>query len=95
MNFYDEKFASICRGGFEIHRNGKLPDVCGGFQAHLSSSASGKVLEVVRKLPPKIVLNEVTRSCAWPFQFKDSSAREDNIALYFFARDLDRFGLCI
>ncbi|KAK9726068.1 hypothetical protein RND81_05G187900 [Saponaria officinalis] len=82
---------SVWQGGFEIHRNGKLPDICGGFQAHLSTFASGKVLEVVGKLPQKIIFNEVPRSCAWPVQFKELGAREDNIALYFFAKDTESY----
>ncbi|CAO2832288.1 unnamed protein product [Amaranthus hypochondriacus] len=82
---------SIWQGVFEIHRNGKHPDICGGFQAHLSSFASDKVLEVVRKFPQKIVFNEVARSCAWPFQSKEVSAKEDNIAMYFFAKDLESY----
>lgn len=90
MFLTDEKCSCLCRGGFEIHRNGKVSDVCGGFQAHLSSFASSKVLEMVRKLPQKIVFNEVSRPCAWPIQFKEAGAQEDNIALYFFAKDLER-----
>lgn len=82
---------AVWQGGFEIHRNGKLSDICGGFQAHLSSFASGKVLEVVRKLPQKIIFTEVSRPYSWPIQFKEAGAREDNIALYFFAKDLDSY----
>ncbi|XP_021725863.1 uncharacterized protein LOC110693048 isoform X2 [Chenopodium quinoa] len=82
---------AVWQGGFEIHRNGKLLEVWGGFQAHLSSCASGKVLEVVSKLPHKIVFNEVSRPCAWPIQFKEAGPREDNIALYFFAKDLESY----
>ncbi|KAL9247885.1 hypothetical protein vseg_021265 [Gypsophila vaccaria] len=82
---------SVWQGGFEIHRNGKLPDICGGFQAHMSTYASGKVLEVVGKLPQKIVFNEVPRPCAWPVQFKEHGAQEDNIALYFFAKDTESY----
>jgi len=65
--------------------------MCGGFQAHLSSFASEKVFEVVKKFPHKLVLDEVTRPCAWPVQFKEVGAHEDNIALYFFAKDFERF----
>lgn len=82
---------SIWQGGFEIHRSGKFPDMCGGFQAHFSSIASDKVLEVVKKFPEKIVLDEVPRSCVWPVQFKQIGAREDNIALYFFAKDPESY----
>lgn len=42
-------------------------------------------------LPPKIILEEVPRLSTWPVQFLDNYATEDNIALYFFAVDLERF----
>lgn len=79
-----------CRGEFEVHRGGKIPDLCGGIQAHLSSYASPKVLEMVNKFPPKIQLNEVPRLSTWPMKFHESGAKEDNIALYFFAKDQER-----
>lgn len=81
----------ICRGGFELHRGGKLPEFCGGFQAHLSTYASPKVLEVVNKFSHKISLHEVSRLSTWPSQFYESGANEDNIALYFFAKDNERY----
>ena len=79
-----------CRGSFEVHSGGKLPDLCSGMQAHLSSCASPKVLEVVNKFPLKIHLNEVPRLSTWPMKFHEDGAKEDNIALYFFAKDLER-----
>lgn len=79
-----------CRGVFEVHRNGKPPELCTGVQAHLSSSASPKVLEVVTKFSPEVSLNEVSRLSTWPSQFHHGGAREENIALYFFARDVER-----
>lgn len=82
---------SVWQGAFEIHRNGRLADMCGGFQAHLSSFASEKVLEVAKKFPHKLVLDEVTRPSAWPVQFKDVGAHEDDIALYFFAKDIESY----
>ncbi|KAF5450617.1 hypothetical protein F2P56_030950 [Juglans regia] len=81
----------IWQGGFELHRGGKLPEFCGGFQAHLSTYASPKVLEVVNKFSPKISLHEVSRLSTWPSQFYESGANEDNIALYFFAKDNESF----
>lgn len=60
-------------------------------QAHLSTCASPKVLEVVLKLHQKIILEEVPRLSAWPTQFSQNHATEDNFALYFFAKDLERF----
>lgn len=83
-------FFIACRGVFEVHRNAKSPDLCTGVQAHLSSCASPKVLEVVTKFLPKVPLNEVSRLSTWPSQFHHGGAREDNIALYFFARDVER-----
>ncbi|XP_041013046.1 uncharacterized protein LOC121256342 isoform X2 [Juglans microcarpa x Juglans regia] len=81
----------IWQGGFELHRGGKLPEFCGGFQAHLSTYASPKVLEVVNKFSHKISLHEVSRLSTWPSQFYESGANEDNIALYFFAKDNESF----
>ncbi|KAK0591399.1 hypothetical protein LWI29_001106 [Acer saccharum] len=81
----------IWQGSFEVHSGGKLPDLCGGMQAHLSSCASPKVLEVVNKFPLKICLNEVPRLSTWPMKFHEDGAKEDNIALYFFAKDLESY----
>ncbi|KAG7980620.1 hypothetical protein I3843_05G191200 [Carya illinoinensis] len=82
---------SIWQGAFELHRGGKLPEFCGGFQAHLSTCASPKVLEVANKFSHKISLHEVSRLSTWPSQFYESGANEDNIALYFFANDNESF----
>lgn len=81
----------IWQGVFEVHRSGKVPDLCGGVQAHLSTCASPKVLEVANKFPHKVLLNEVPRSSMWPAQFQDCSVKEDNIGLYFFAKDLESY----
>ncbi|XVE65286.1 hypothetical protein DITRI_Ditri07aG0168900 [Diplodiscus trichospermus] len=79
------------QGKFEIQRSGELPFTCDGMQAHLSTYASHKVLEVVQKLPQKLLLEEAPRLSTWPSQFMKSHATEDNIALYFFAEDLDSY----
>ncbi|KAF5442581.1 hypothetical protein F2P56_035223 [Juglans regia] len=81
------EYESIWQGRFELHRGGKLLELCDGVQAHLSTCASPKVLEVVNKFPHKISLHEVPRFSTWPSQFYESGAKEDNIALYFFAKD--------
>lgn len=73
-----------------MQRSVKLPSSCNGIQAHLSTYASPKVLEVVLKLPQKIILEEVPRLSIWPTQFSANLATEDNLALYFFAKDLGR-----
>ncbi|XP_077244950.1 ASI1-immunoprecipitated protein 2-like isoform X2 [Tasmannia lanceolata] len=81
----------IWQGGFEVQRSGKVPDLFDGIQAHLSTCASPKVLEVVNKFPYKVQLEKVPRLSSWPFQFQESCAKEDSIALYFFAKDLQSY----
>ncbi|XP_017973485.1 PREDICTED: uncharacterized protein LOC18606048 isoform X1 [Theobroma cacao] len=81
----------IWQGKFEIQRSGGLPFTCDGIQAHLSTCGSHKVVEVVQKLPQKLLLEEVPRLSMWPTQFMKSHATEDNIALYFFAKDLNSY----
>lgn len=71
-------------------RSGKPPDVYTGIQAHLSSCASPKVLDVVNRFLPEISLQEVSRLSSWPSQFHQGGAKENNIALYFFAKDIER-----
>ncbi|XP_077235297.1 ASI1-immunoprecipitated protein 2-like isoform X2 [Tasmannia lanceolata] len=81
----------IWQGGFEVQRRGRLPDLCDGIQAHLSTCASPKVHEVVNKFPYKVQLEEVPRLSSWPLHFKGSCATEDSISLYFFAKDLQSY----
>ncbi|KAG8649945.1 hypothetical protein MANES_08G161100v8 [Manihot esculenta] len=81
----------IWQGAFEVHRGGKLLDLYGVFQAHLSTCASPKVLEVVNQFPEKIMVDEVPRLSTWPRQFHDNGTKEDNIALYFFAKDIESY----
>ncbi|MBA0552010.1 hypothetical protein Golob_022854 [Gossypium lobatum] len=81
----------IWQGAFQVHKMGKPPDFCGGIQAHLSTLASPKVIEVVNTFPLEVPLNEVPRLSTWPTQFHNSGPKEDNIALYFFAKDLESY----
>ncbi|XP_022743833.1 uncharacterized protein LOC111294704 [Durio zibethinus] len=81
----------IWQGAFEVHKSGKPLEFCGGIQAHLSTLASPKVLEVVNTFPHKVSLNEVPRLSTWPIQFHNNGPKEDNIALYFFAKDLESY----
>ncbi|KAG2701227.1 hypothetical protein I3760_06G034700 [Carya illinoinensis] len=85
------EYEYIWQGRFELHRGGKLLELCDGVQAHLSTCASPKVLEVVNKFPHKVSLHEVPRFSTWPSQFFESGAKEDNIALYFFAKDHESY----
>ncbi|KAF8044435.1 hypothetical protein BT93_A2428 [Corymbia citriodora subsp. variegata] len=81
----------IWKGSFEVCRGSQQPDFCGGLQAHLSTLASPRVLEMVKKFSNKIFLSEVPRTCTWPTQFNDCGAQDDNIALYFFAEDPESY----
>uniref|UniRef100_A0A6P6G1F4 uncharacterized protein LOC107414721 isoform X6 n=1 Tax=Ziziphus jujuba TaxID=326968 RepID=A0A6P6G1F4_ZIZJJ len=85
------EYEYIWQGCFEVHRSGNILDLYGGIQAHLSTCASPRVLEMLHKFPQKLFLNEVPRMSTWPMQFHDGGAKEDNIALYFFAKDLESY----
>ncbi|CAI9087060.1 OLC1v1021029C2 [Oldenlandia corymbosa var. corymbosa] len=77
----------IWNGAFEVQRVGRNISLFDGIQAHLSASASPKVLEAVNKFNNKVVLNEVPRLKTWPVQFQENGVGEDNIAIFFFAKD--------
>ncbi|GMH22601.1 hypothetical protein Nepgr_024444 [Nepenthes gracilis] len=81
----------IWKGVFKLEKGGKHPSYYNSIQAHLSTCASPKVLEVVNKFPHEIPLEEVPRLDTWPIQFQNNGATEDNIALYFFAEDLQSY----
>ncbi|RZB79380.1 uncharacterized protein LOC114376286 isoform X2 [Glycine soja] len=85
------EYEYIWQGVFKVHRNGMPPDLYTGIQAHLSACASPKVHEVVKKFLPEVSLNEVSRLSIWPSQFHQGGAKEDNIALYFFAKDIESY----
>ncbi|XP_062201726.1 ASI1-immunoprecipitated protein 2-like isoform X2 [Phragmites australis] len=81
----------IWQGGFELWRTGRSPELCDGFQAHLSCSASQSVLEVAKKFPSKVQLEELPRQNSWPTQFQESGPTYDNVGLFFFARDVQSY----
>ncbi|OEL21649.1 hypothetical protein BAE44_0017334 [Dichanthelium oligosanthes] len=81
----------IWQGSFEVSRHGNSPEMFDGFQAYLSTCASSKAHEVGEQLPDKIQLAEVPRHSSWPLQFKDVNPTEDDIALFFFAKDVDSY----
>jgi len=81
----------IWQGIFEVSRPGNSSEIFDGIQAHLSTSASHKALEVVQQLPQIIQLVEVPRCSSWPQQFKEVEPSEDNIALFFFAKDIESY----
>lgn len=71
-------------------RTGGLPEFFDGIQAHLSTCASPDVLEVVSQFPCKLQVDEAPCLRLWPLQFHGISPKEDNIAIYFFAKDIER-----
>nr|XP_043616786.1 serine-rich adhesin for platelets-like [Erigeron canadensis] len=81
----------VWQGSFEINRSGKAAEFWDGLQAHLSMCASSRVSETVNNLPHRILLNGVSRISAWPAQFENRGVKEDNIAIYFFAKDLESY----
>lgn len=74
----------------EVQKSGNLSAMHNGIQAYLSILASPKVVEVVNQFPVKVFLNEVPRLSTWPSQFQDVGAKEEHVALFFFAKDVER-----
>lgn len=74
----------------EVQKSRNLSAMHSGMQAYLSSFASPKVVEVVNQFPVKVTLNEVPRLSTWPAQFQDIGAKENHVALFFFAKDIER-----
>lgn len=79
------------KGGFEFQTSRELPDFRDGILAHLSIRASIFVNEVVNKFPRKILLEEVPWRSIWPTEFLETSASDDDIALYFFVEDQESY----
>ncbi|XP_042448546.1 uncharacterized protein LOC122033566 isoform X2 [Zingiber officinale] len=81
----------IWQGAFEVSTSTRSLTVLDGFQAHLSSYVSPIALEVAGQLPCKVQLEEVPRLSSWPLQFCENNPKEDNIALFFFAKNIDSY----
>ncbi|KAM3259029.1 hypothetical protein ACQJBY_050660 [Aegilops geniculata] len=79
------------RGCFEIWRTGRSSKFCKGLQGHLSCSASQKVLEIAKKLPSKIRLEQLPRRNIFPPQFHGNGLSYDSIGLFFFAQDIQSY----
>ncbi|XP_016201557.2 uncharacterized protein LOC107642656 [Arachis ipaensis] len=82
------------QGKFLIQSIGEIATICDGIQAHLSTCASPKVIDVVDRLPEMIILDELPRLTMWPSQFTEGQPTEENIALYFFAEDPRSYRTC-
>nr|XP_045085000.1 uncharacterized protein LOC109751772 isoform X6 [Aegilops tauschii subsp. strangulata] len=79
------------RGCFEIWRTGRPSKFCKGLQGHLSCSASQKVLEIAKKFPSKIRLEQLPRRNIFPPQFHGNGLSYDSIGLFFFAQDIQSY----
>ncbi|XP_052209170.1 uncharacterized protein LOC127812692 isoform X2 [Diospyros lotus] len=82
------EFDYVWKGVFKIHSSGRFPSFCYGVQAHLSTFASPRVPELVKKFPGEIPLKEVSRLTVWPNQFLVNYPKEDSIGVYFFSEDV-------
>lgn len=81
----------VWKGAFKLEKSCKLPNECSGIQAHLSTCASSKVVDLVHKFCPKLLLKEAPRIGTWPIQFQRKLPTEQDIAVYFFAEDLESY----
>ncbi|KAM3276844.1 hypothetical protein ACQJBY_044940 [Aegilops geniculata] len=85
------ELAYIWQGCFEIWRTGVSSKFCKGLQGHLSCSASQKVLEIAKKFPSKIRLEQLPRRNIYPPQFHGNGLSYDSIGLFFFAQDIQSY----
>jgi hypothetical protein len=51
------------------------------------------VLEVAKKIPSKVQLEEVPRQNSLPTQFQENDPTYENVGVFFFARDIQRCSL--
>ncbi|XP_020596997.1 uncharacterized protein LOC110036807 isoform X2 [Phalaenopsis equestris] len=86
-----EASALASRGSFNVLRSDRCGQLFDGIQAHLSTSASRKVLEIINVFPNKIQLEEVYQTSLWPLQFQGIVPDEKNIALFFFPKDNESY----
>ncbi|KAH0456566.1 hypothetical protein IEQ34_014473 [Dendrobium chrysotoxum] len=85
------KLEFIWQGSFNILRSDGFPQSFDGIQAHVSTCASHRVLEAASVVPSKIQLEEVSQTSSWPLQYQGIGPKEENIALFYFAKDNDSY----
>ncbi|XP_057840226.2 uncharacterized protein LOC131050096 isoform X2 [Cryptomeria japonica] len=81
----------LWQGGFEVRSKGNPTNHYDGLQAHASTCAARKALDATKKFSSSILLEEVPRLSSWPMQFQYSCPSDENVALYFFAKDLESY----
>ncbi|PKU73101.1 uncharacterized protein LOC110093181 isoform X1 [Dendrobium catenatum] len=85
------KLEFIWQGSFYVMRSDGFPQSFDGIQAHVSTCASHRVLEAASEVPSKIQLEEVSQTSSWPQQYQGIGPKEENIALFYFAKDNDSY----
>lgn len=81
----------LWQGGFEVRSKGNPSNYYDGLQAHASTCAAPKVFDAAMKFSSRVLLEEVPRLSSWPIKFQCSRPCEENIALYFFAKDIESY----
>ncbi|KAG0462084.1 hypothetical protein HPP92_020560 [Vanilla planifolia] len=85
------KLEYIWQGSFNVLGTRSVHEVFHGIQAHISNCASYKVFEVATKLPNNIQLDEISYSSSWKVQCQVTTPQEENIALFFFAKNIESY----
>lgn len=85
------KLECIWQGSFNVLGTGNFAEKFNGIQAHLSSSASNRVFEAAIKVPGCVQLEEVSHINLWSSHFQRVGPQEENIALFFFAKDAESY----
>ncbi|XP_044950311.1 uncharacterized protein LOC123399987 isoform X2 [Hordeum vulgare subsp. vulgare] len=85
------ELAYIWQGCFALWKTGRPPKFCKGLQGHLSCSASQKVLEIAKKFPSEIRLEQLPRRNICPPPFDGDGLSYGSIDLFFFATDIQSY----
>ncbi|XP_020577328.1 uncharacterized protein LOC110022620 [Phalaenopsis equestris] len=85
------KLECIWQGNFNVIGNGSHSNMFFGIQAHLSTCASYRVFKLATKMPGNVQLDEVSHISSWPLQLLRSGPQDENIALFFFAKDTESY----
>jgi hypothetical protein len=86
--------SNVCfveRGAFKVMGSVSGHCIYDGIQAHPSNTASPKVYEMTKKFTPQLHLEQVQRCNIWPKRFHKDPPTDDNIGLYFFPTDDERY----
>ncbi|KAF8659534.1 hypothetical protein HU200_058284 [Digitaria exilis] len=91
LAFTPPEMNHIWQGDFELRKSEGSLQFCDGLQAHLSCSATPKLIDLATKFPSKFQLEELPRHNVWPVQFQENRPTCSSIDLFFFARDIQSY----